>query len=165
MRTILCIAMFAIAACSDRQENKNFPIAGELYKWPEGTTILPPGGPGVYGDGYVRFCPDKCHQSAYRLIYDGDKQSAVNEAGLPDLHFITTRFSKLEDLSFHDTAVGAVICQQKLVEVGGRFTCGFSFVHRGARWQVHFDAAEIPNVETFYRDALKRLEAIRSTKA
>jgi hypothetical protein len=155
--------MFAAAACSEQPEKKNFPIAGELYKWPEGTTILPPR-PGVYGKGYVRFCPDECHESAYRLIYDGDKQAAANEAGLPNLHFITTRFSKREDLSFHETAVGEVVCQQKLVQVGGRFTCGFSFVHRGARWQVHFDAAAIPNVETFYRDALKRLEAFRNAE-
>ena len=37
-----------------RLERVNFPIAGVLYSWPKGTTIVPPQPPGVYGKGYVR---------------------------------------------------------------------------------------------------------------
>jgi hypothetical protein len=78
---------------------------------------------------------------------------------------ITSRFSKREELSFHDTAVGTVICHQKLAQSQYLFPCGLSFVYRGARWQLHFGAGEVPNTEELHRLAVSRLEAFRSRDA
>lgn len=146
----------------EKKESANFPIAGTLYAWPIETTIIPPQPPGLYGDGYVRFHPSQPgYKSDYRLIYDGNHQEPKNEAGLPHLQQLTSRFSKPEEHSIHETPVGPVVCNRKLVQVGGRFPCGLSFVHRGARWQLHFGANKVLNSEALYHDALARLDALR----
>lgn len=145
-----------------RQQRTNFPIAGVLYSWPDGTTITPPQPPGIYGKGYVRYYP---RQDGFRLIYDGDQQEPQNEAGLPHLQQITSRFARRDGFSFYETTVGTVVCHKKLARVGSLFPCGLSFMHRGARWQLHFAASEATNAEELHRLAVSRLEAFRSRDA
>lgn len=147
---------------ANRKETRNFPIAGVHYDWPTGTSIGMPRPPGAYGNGWVRYYPAEPKDSNFRLIYDGNRQESQNEAGLPHLHTITTRFSRRDEYSFHQTAVGQVVCDRKLAQIGYLFPCGLSFMHRGAGWQLQFAASKVPNTEELKREAVTRLEEFRS---
>lgn len=122
-----------IWAGTQPRQSKNFPIAGTLYQWPDHTVIIPPQPPGIYGKGYVRYRSSRSYpdQNAFFLIYDGDHQEPQNEAGLPHLQMITSRFSKPDDHSFKHTPVGMVVCARKGVQLGTAFSCGLSFVIEG----------------------------------
>jgi hypothetical protein len=45
--------------------------------------------------------------------------------------------------------------------VGLAYPCGLSFVHRGARWQLHFGPHQATNAEQLYKEAISRLETFR----
>lgn len=156
---VVLVVVAAMISKGDKRESENFLIAGTLYVWPDRTTVIPPQPTGIYGKGYVRYHP---RQSGFRLIYDGNRQEPQNEAGLPDLQLITSRFSKREEFSFHETAVGTVVCHRKLARTPYLFPCGLSFVHRGARWQLQIGPSDVPNTEKIYQDAVASLEAFRS---
>jgi hypothetical protein len=160
---VLYVAI-AVLMTKTEHENANCPIAGVLYSWPEGTTISPPQPPGHYGKGYVRYRSSNKYPdpAAFLLIFDGDKQRPVNQAGIPDLQMITSRWSKQGELSVTQTGVGTVICNRKSVAAGVAFSCGLSFSHRNARWQLQFDAEQIPNTVKLHQEAVRRLEAFRT---
>ena len=156
------VAILTIAA-RDEPKREPFPIAGTTYQWPAETRISPPQPPGYYGKGYVsdRSSERYPDPDAFFIIYDGNAQEALNEAGLPHLQFITSRFDKPGEFSFRTTSAGQVVCRRRSVEVGIAYPCGLSFVHRGARWQLKFGAHRAADAELIYKQAISRLESLR----
>lgn len=156
------VAIMTIAA-REKPERKPFPIAGTTYHWPAGTMVTPPEPPGYYGKGHVYYRSSNRYPDpdAFSIIYDGNTQAPLNAAGLPHLQMITSRFDKPGDFEFRTTRVGQVVCNRRSVNAGVANPCGLSFVHRGARWELHFGAHRAGDAEQIFRDAVDRLESFR----
>lgn len=144
-------------------EPRNFPIAGTIYDWPDGTRILPPEGPKYYGKGNVHYRSSDRYPDAdaFLITYDGNEQKPFNKVGLPYLKMITSDFAKRDELLFQKTTAGDVVCNRRMIESDLSFPCGLSFKHRGARWQLQFGAHQIPHAERLLRESISRLETFR----
>jgi hypothetical protein len=156
-------AAIVFIGTSKRPEPKAFPIAGVVYQWPADTTVSPPQPPGYYGKGFVSYRSSSRYpdEDAFLIIYDGNAQEALNEAALPHLKMITSKGDDPRNFSFRTTPAGQVVCNRRSVQVGLAFPCGLSFVHRGARWQLHFGAHQMNDAEQLYEEAVSRLETYR----
>lgn len=147
----------------EKPQPQSFPIAGTTYQWPAGTRVVPPQPPGYYGKGHVSYRSSNRYPDphAFFIIYDGNAQEPFNEAGLPHLRMITSRFDRPADFSFEKTAAGEVVCNRRSAKLGIAYPCGLSFVHRGARWELHFGAHQANDAEQIYSEAISRLESFR----
>jgi hypothetical protein len=150
-------------AVEGKSEPKLFPIAGVSYRWPSDTTVLAPEPPPNFGKGYVRYrsssrYPDR---NAFLIIYDGNAQEPRNPAGLPHLQMVTSGFGNPEEFSFRTTSSGQVVCNRRSAQVGLAYPCGLSFVHRRARWQLHFGAHQASRAELLHKEAVSTLETFR----
>ncbi|UUL82784.1 phage holin family protein [Sphingomonas qomolangmaensis] len=141
----------------------SFPIGGVVYEWPDGTTVSPPEHPRYYGKGYVSYRSSNRYRDpdSFSIIYDGNNQSALNRVGLPHLRMVTFEDRKPEDYLVRTTSAGRVICNRQSIKAGFAHSCGMSFVHRRARWQLRFNVRHARNAERLHREARARLEAFR----
>jgi hypothetical protein len=73
----------------------------------------------------------------------------------------TNRFDDPSVYERYDTSAGLVICNKEMVRVGMKFQCGTSFIHRGARWQLHFDANQTGSASALKETSLTALDQLR----
>jgi hypothetical protein len=147
------VSMFTVSCTPHR--TKELDIAGTRYFFPldlSAVVTLNEGRP------YASYT---AADWSYRLVYHSRYQSGVNEAGQPSLHFITNRFDDPSIYQRYDTPVGIVTCNREHVRVGMKFQCGTSFIHRGARWQLHFDANQVGRASALKATSFAALASLR----
>jgi hypothetical protein len=146
------VAIFSAIRWATRPVWEDVEINGVRYRWPkEQTVVVRP--PLNSSQTYVRY------SSNFILIYDGMHQNAPKTGDLPYLQ-LTTRpgLSKPEEFNFVQTSGGTVLCDKKAIEVGLTYQCGMSFLHRGARWQLVFQAQQLTEAESLWREAISTLD-------
>lgn len=157
LRLLGPVALLAMAkGCGDltRPDHEMAEVQGTNYRWPSEQTVISGGERHVY----VRYdsSPDPADPDAFLLIYDPMYQQAVNRAGFPHLALITTPPARREEFTFHRSPAGVMICAKAMASLG--FSCGLSFVHRGARWQLLVPAHRSNSGERLRAEAVATLE-------
>lgn len=148
------VGVMLVAGCSGQKlGTTTVQVWNTEYNFPtDGLQVSRPGAPSpwvIVASGPVT------NPRSFVLEYGMNDQEPTWPSGLPQIRWITFRNTRPNEVEVRQLGAHQVVCQTGRIRL--RYTCGISFVERGARWSVRFGDERRVEAESVLAEALELL--------
>ena len=150
---LVCLAAAHLSGCGSRTGTTTVQVWNTEYDFP--TEHLRASRPGAPSPWVIVNSGQVSDPKSFVLEYGMREQDTTWPSGLPRVRWITFMNTNPSEIEVRRLGGEQVICQTGRIRL--RYTCGISFVERGARWSVRFGDERRQDPESVLAEAVELL--------